>query len=956
MKEPILETLARYLSSGDPDQLGLTRIILPNRRAGLFLQRHLAGMGKKTVWAPLMYSMTDFIREISVLELADPMELLFILYDMYREVEETPESMDDFYHRGETMIRDFDELDKYLVDAGSLFANIMDLKVLEEPLAGLEEDQIRFIREFWTSFHTGERTGEKEEFLKNWQLLPRMYSRFREYLYADGKAYPGMQYREIAERIEAGDMAYEGEGRTVVAGFNALNRCEQRIFAWMKVHGAEFFWDYDVSYVEDPRSEAGRFLRENLSQFPPSIELEDFRGLERERDIRIFELPTDVLQAKTVHRILEERGKTEHMDCTDTAVVLCDEELLLPVLMSLPADTDHINVTMGYPMKNTPVFAFTESLLRLHHHARPVPDGGVAFYHKDVSTLLLHPYFRKIAGDRAGKLSARIQAENLIMVEQKLFQGELEQRIFRPVEGSLALLGYLRDIFLYILEVMGGMDEQVQKAMDREFIFRLLTHLNRLDHLVAKRPSMTRTILERLLRLSLSGLRIPFEGEPLSGLQIMGILETRLLDFRHVILLSMNEETMPAAHTAPSNIPYTLRLAFNMPAREDMDAIYAYYFYRLVQRAEKVDLLYNSASEGVKSGEMSRYLYQLKFDRNLQVRRPGLEVKTREIPAVEVEHTPEISEKLEVYLTDQEHGKFLSPSAINTYIDCSLKFYLRYLAGIGEPAEVEEEMGFAAFGTVVHDTLLKLYTDIAADNHQQITREALGDLAGSNRPELVLREIFMKQHFRGRRQGRLEGRNIIMFQVMLRYLKKIIQRDLELVPFTLVSAENLYERKLHIESGGRSLEITLGGRIDRVDRVGKALRVIDYKTGNANQEFPSLESLFDSAQRQRNAAAMQTMLYAWLVESAHPDEQILPGLYIMKALFEEDFDPALRLKKGEQAGRIEAFSVHEEEFLGHLKTVLEHLYDPGVPFTQRENDVKCSYCEFSELCSRKPID
>ena len=956
MPKPILETLAIHLSAGDPDLLGRTRIILPNRRAGLFLQRHLAVHTQKTGWAPLVFSMTDFIKEISLLEQGDPVELLFALYDIYHEVVDRPLSLDEFYHRGETMIRDFDELDKYLVDAETLFSNIMDLKAIEEPLAGLDEDQIAFIRQFWTGFYSGEMTPEKEEFLKNWKLLPLLYDLFRKELSSEGKAYQGMQYREIADRIADGEMEDAWEGRTIVAGFNALNRCEKRIFAWLKIQGAEFYWDYDERYIDDAQSEAGRFLRENLRQFPQTVKLEDFRGLEREKDIRIFELPSDVLQAKTVHRILEESGTKEKGDGTDTAVVLCDEDLLLPVLMSLPAHTEEINVTMGYPMKNTPVYGFTEALLRLHHHARLLPEGGVSFYHKDVLAILLHPYFRKVAGDSANELGSKILSRNLIMVEQLLFTGELEIKIFRAVESAHELLDYLRGIFTHILEGFASMKEQVQKALDREFIFRLLTHLNKWDNILTKRPSISISILESLLRKSLSGLRIPFEGEPISGLQLMGILETRMLDFKHVILLSMNEEVMPAAHGATSNVPYSLRLAFQMPAREDMDAIYAYYFYRLMQRAERVDLLYNSGAEGVKSGEMSRYLYQLIFERDSELIRPGLEVHTKEIPPVRVDHTEEISRKLEVFMLDQEDGRYLSPTAINTYIDCSLKFYLRYLAGIGEADEIEEEIGAAGFGTVVHDTLQVLYSEIAERNSHQITRDELMALSRSDEAERVLREEFIKHHFRGRRKGKLEGRNIIMFQVMLRYLSKIIHTDLKLAPFTLVSVEKRYERKLELESPEGSLKIRLGGKIDRVDRLGKLLRVIDYKTGGTRQEFSSLDSLFDGAQSKRNSAAMQTLLYAWLVGSSYPGEQILPGLYVMKALFEEDFDPALVMKSRGREEKIEAFAEYELEFLEYLKGVLQRMYDPGTPFTQRENDQKCSYCDFAELCSRNTIE
>jgi len=954
--QPILEALAKHLIRTAPDGLGNTRIILPNRRAGLFLQRHLASHISNTDWAPRIYSIIDFIDESSQLKLADPLELFFTLYDIYSDSVENPDSLDDFYLWGEMMLRDFDELDKYLVDADMLFRNIMDLKALDEPLAGLDSEQLGFIKQFWAGFHWGEQTPEKEQFLKNWIQLPVLYRRLRSILSERGEAYQGMQYRELAERSAFGEKDFGWEGRTVIAGFNALNLCEKRIFSRMQKHGAEFYWDYDHQYTGRSGIEAGRFLRDNMKQFPPAADLEGFRGLEAKKDIRIFELPTDVLQAKTVSRILETKDPESLRDCTDTALVFCDEELLMPVLMSLPENSGEINVTMGYPMKNTPVYSFIDSLLRMQHNIRKGQGGKIQFYHKDVMAVLRHPYFRKMKSESIEDLSSEILSSNMIMVDQTLFTGELENAIFRNVEGAAGLLEYLRTLFNFILEALAGKEDLMQDALDRAFIFQLLTHLNKLETLVSQRPGISDLIMERLLKKLLAALRIPFEGEPLSGLQLMGILETRLLDFKHVILLSMNEEVMPAAHPANSNIPYSLRLAFRMPAREDMDAIYAYYFYRLLQRADRIDLLFNGGTEGMRTGEMSRYLHQLIFNRKLEVIRPGLEVKARKIPDLAIPHTPMADQKLKAYLAGGKEERYLSPSAVNTYIDCSLKFYLKYIAGIGEADEISEEIDAAGFGTVVHDTLKELYEEIADHSGRQVTRIGLTGLLDSDKPEVVLRRIFMKHHFKGRRRDVLEGRNIIIFRVMLRYLEKILRTDLALTPFELVSAELDYKRKLQIEVKQEILEINMGGKIDRIDRVNGLLRVIDYKTGQTSQRFPTLESLFDGDYGSRNGAAIQTLFYAWLVKEAYPGEKILPGLYAMKGLFEEKFDPALTMTSLKKEGRIDSFTELEEPFLILLKEVLQKLYDPGSSFVQRVNDKKCSYCDFAGLCQRKTID
>jgi len=956
MMQPLLETLAIHLVQTASGELGKSRIILPNRRAGLFLQRHLALHITRTDWAPSIYTISEFIDESSQLELADPLDLFFTLYDIYHDSVEHPDSLDEFYLWGEMMLRDFDEMDKYLVDADMLFRNIIDLKALEEPMAGLEADQLEFIRQFWTGFHWGEATPEKQLFLKSWLLLPVLYKGLRSVLAARGEGYQGMRYREIVERTIEGEMDYSWEGRTIVAGFNALNSCEKRIFAALQKQGAEFYWDYDHQYTDRAGKEAGRFLRDNMEQFPPAAKLQEFRGLEKEKEFRIFELPTDVLQAKTIHRILESKEPETLRDCTDTALVLCDEDLLLPLMMSLPADTGEINVTMGYPMKNTPVYSFIDTLLRLQHNIRKASGGKVHFYHKDVMAILLHPYFRKMKEASTEDLSREILQNNLIMVDQDLFQEELERAIFRPVEDADDLLEYLKTLFMHILETLAGKEELMQQSLDRAFILQLLTHLNKLERIITRRPGISAVILERLLKKLLAALRIPFEGEPLSGLQMMGILETRLLDFKHVIFLSMNEEVMPAAHSVHSNIPYSLRLAFRMPAREDMDAIYAYYFYRLLQRAERVDLLFNGGTEGMKSGEMSRYLHQLIFSRKLEVIRPGLEVHAREVPPIRIEHTGRAAEKLEQYRTDRQDGRYLSPSAVNTYIDCSLKFYLRYIAGIGEADEISEEIDAAGFGTVVHDTLKELYSEIADRNARQVSREELARLKDSSKAEEILRKVFLKQHFKGRKREVLEGRNILIFQVMLHYLEKIIKTDLAIAPFELVSAEDEYSRTLKIDANNDELEIRLGGKIDRIDRLGGHLRVIDYKTGQTSQNFSTMESIFDGSNASRNGAAMQTLYYAWLVGEEYPGEKVMPGLYTMKGLFEEQFDPALNMTSLKKEGRIDSFSKFEEPFLKLLKEALHELYDPGVPFVQRANDKKCTYCDFATLCQRKKID
>lgn len=953
--QAILESLARYLADKPIEDSGETRIILPNRRAGLFLQRNLSRLSTSVAWSPRIYAISDFISEISMLEESDPVENVFILYDLYKELKENAEPVDEFYHWGEIMLRDFDEMDKYLVDPEMLFRNVSDLKEIEDPYAGLDPSQFAFIRQFWEGFYAGDETPEKEHFLEIWKLLPLLYNKLRAKLGDMGEGYQGMLYRGIVEGIEQNRMACP-DGRIVVAGFNALNGCEKKIFSWLQKNGAEFFWDYDHSFIDDHTNEAGRFMRENLLNFPPRFSLDSFRSLQAEKEIRIFELPSDLLQAKTVHRILVEEELPEAVDCTDTAVILCDEDLLMPLLMSVPQSTGDINVTMGYPIKSTPVSGFTEALLRLQNNSRVAGDGLASFYYKDVQSILLHPYMERTVSGTGKDLLKEMAKNNLIQLEQNLFHTEFERMIFRRVEDSDDLINYLRQIFLHVLGIFAKGEEKLLPELHREFVLRMLMQLNRLETLLSNRPTIPMSVFERLFRKMLSLMRVPFEGEPLSGLQVMGILETRMLDFRHVILLSMNEEVMPASQFRQSYIPYSLRLAFGMPSREDMDGIYAYYFNRLLQRAERVDLLYNSTSEGVRTGEMSRYLHQLIYMRGVEIRRPGVELMSRETKALVIIPTPDITEKLKRYTSETEGEKYLSPSAINTYIDCSLRFYLRYIAGLGEREEVEEEIDAAGFGTVVHESIRILYEDIAGGDKSVIGQEALEKLKGSKKIEEVLTRTFMEHHYKGRRNAVPEGRNIVILKVMQRYLLKIIETDMQIAPFDLVSTEQTYRRELKIGKGEERRIIRVGGLIDRVDRVGNGIRVIDYKTGNASSGFPSLEALFDSSLASRNGAALQTLLYSWLVLADHPEDKITPGLYVMKSLYNKDFDPRLIMGSHSKKEIIDSYLKVEDAFLEKLEEVLSDLFDPEKHFVQTDNENSCRYCDFVKICKRQSIE
>ena len=948
--KPFLESVADYIIGTFGTGMGELCVVFPNKRSGLFFKKFLSEKAVRTTWAPEITTINDFMCGLSHLAVADPLEVTFELYDIYKSIVPEPEPFDEFYIRGELMINDFDDIDKYLVDAGQLFSNITDLKEIDQLFGGLEEEQVKFIRLFWRNFHQGALTGEKKEFLTMWSFLPVLYNRLTSALVSRGIGYEGMIYRQVAENFPEDGISRIGNPKVIFAGFNALNRCEKVVFQHLRNSGKGlFFWDYDRQYVDEEYREAGKFIRENLSAFKAPVDLEDFQNMSRRKDIRIFDLPDDVLQAKMVTRLLGENERINFSDHTDTAVVLCDEELLVPVLMSLPEAVKEVNITMGYPFKNTPAFSFIDQLLTMQMNLLHQEQAG--YYYKDVLGILNHPFVKSpdLSGDSG--LANAIIGNNLIYIDEQDISGKLEKAIFRKVEKSEEFSGYLTGILEIILSGINSGEDDLRASLDREYLFRVLITLNRLDELIRGRKDLEVVTMIRMIKKILSGLRIPFSGEPLAGVQVMGILETRLLDFRNLILLSMNEEVMPRGQAGLSLIPYNLRAGYGMPSREDKDAIYATYFYRLIQRAERVDLIYNSNPEGVRSGEMSRYLYQLMFEYGLTPIRPSLNIRTFEEKAIVISKDPDMMEKLNRY-RDPQSQSYLSPSALNTFLDCSLKYYFRYVAGISEKEEVSESVEPAEFGTIIHGAIKTLYEEIKDPATGGIHSGSLQNLLKNGRPERVLRDVFQLVFFKGRKNSVLSGRNIIIFRVMLKYVLKVIEKDIEIAPVRLESLEKFYSRGISPGGLPGPVDVRIGGKIDRIDRCMDRLRVIDYKTGSASLSISSVEDLFDGSLRDRNRAGFQTCLYAWLVTEAFPGEPVMPGLYVMKQLFSQDFTPGFTIGKGREKSALVSFCDIEGPFISHLRNTLNGLFSEEVPFSQTENQDICRYCDYNRICNR----
>ena len=929
-------------------------LVFPNRRAGLFFNKYLGESLEKPVWSPSIYTIQDLMARISELEYADDLELISSLYKVYSEVRGSGESFDEFFFWGETMLRDFDEVDKYLVDAGDLFRNITELKDIERSFQYLTAPQLELIKGFWSTFDPDSLSEQKQQFLEIWNILFPVYDKFREVLLGMGLGYEGMIYRNVAEITGKGEFSGLQFSRFVFIGFNALNPAEQKLFRSLEASGrALFYWDYDEYYLGSEMHEAGRYVRENLSVFRDSGESFRRDNLARVQEhVRVYSIPSDAGQAQLVYSILEDARKNWEPG-VETAIVLADEELLIPVLNALPGELDEINVTMGYPVSATPVFSLIEHLISLQRNLREDKKGAARFYYRDLLPVLQHQYIILRQRADAGRIVREIHEQNIIYLPQaKLARNELFMQIFRKIEKPEDIAAYL----ITVLEMITGGTEEDDRpvpAMELEFIYRIYTRIKRLKDVLGRlEMNFTLPTFLRLFYKFLQRTRIPFSGEPLSGIQVMGVLETRVLDFDRVIILSMNEGSFPRTGSMQSFIPHNLRFGFKLPTLEHQDAIYAYYFYRLIQRARDVCLVYNNKADGLNSGEKSRYIYQLKYDPSFSMSEwsGGFDVQTSPVDPVRVNKTPAVMKRLLEFCPSEEGKGYLSSSALNTYIDCPLKFYLNYVAGIKEPDELQEEIDPAMFGTLIHESVRKIYESL--DNPVQ-EKDLKGILKKEEKIRNAIDDSFREIWFRDAGKNP-EGRNMVIREIIYTYVVQILEKDMEYCPLSIESLEESYYMEIPVRSGEADLSVRIGGKIDRIDEVDNSYRILDYKSGAGSMYFGSVGELLDPDQKNRNRAAFQTFLYAKLFMASGPGKSIpvCPGVYLIREIYKTGFRYHFSIGTAKKNIPVRDFSVMEEEFSSGLTFLLGRIFDPGEAFVQTGQEDICGNCPYRGICHR----
>ncbi|WP_298065067.1 PD-(D/E)XK nuclease family protein [uncultured Rikenella sp.] len=941
----VAENLYRTYGTGISD----LHIIFPGKRARLFFNDALLGLTEgRPMWQPRYLSMDDLIRSLSPLEGGDHLRLTAELYRIYNEYH--PEPFDRFFRWGEMLLSDFDTIDKYLIDAETLYANISDLHDIEDRFGGLfagNDEAMELVRGFWTTLNRrGVQSAEQQQFLKIWRSLHTIYTAYKNRLRTLGIGYSGMIYRDMAESLDLSaesDKRFDGKIFCFV-GFNALNECEKRLFDYLKETGAgRFYWDYDNYFYRSDDQEAGRFIRRNTARFgddAPDLERDHFV---QPKQIEVISTPSDILQCKALYRKLEEIHDEQGFLDKETAIVLTDENLLLPVLHSIPPAVRNLNVTMGYPLANTVPYILLERLLMLQSHAR---EGR--FSYTDVLGILSHPYVAEQAAEAAKAAAEHIDTWQTVWVPPDLFAGnDLLRRIFRPVKDVDDMQRYIEEI----LSGLGAIPSDTVEARERkEFLFTLLENVLRLGNTVRECDiELSLGIYISLVRQTLVQCRVPYEGEPLSGLQVMGILETRNLDFDNVILLSLTDDTFPGNRDGNSYVPFNLRQAFGLPTPQDHEAMYAYYFYRLIARCRRLILMYSSAADDNRTGEQSRYIYQLEYEAPHEVERASVDLRIdyRPVEPILVPKTPEIMRQM-------QQMRFY-PSTLNRYIDCPLKFYFADVERLEAPEQLGQEVTHLDVGNTLHRALELLCTPLVgkpdaarhiaaftSSDMQIVTEQAMADVMGARGQDIEI-------------SGRIQMHR----DIVIRYLQNILHHDSQshAEPFRISGLEK--EVKHTFGLGGRC--VTLAGKADRIDLLGDGtLRIVDYKSGGDTPEFASIESLFTNEKVTRdgelryephNGGVLQTLLYA-LVLGAEERVEVSPALYVARKMRMDDYSP-YPVCKEEGMAPLKRLRPEQSAALVHgLEELFAAMFDASQPFGQTEHVQKCAVCDFRSICRR----
>lgn len=956
--ETFLKQVAHDLYNKTEGNFTKVAIVFPNKRASLFFNEYLAQESDRPIWSPTYVSISELFRQSSDLSIADPIKLVCDLYKVFQKATGSKETLDDFYFWGEMLIADFDDADKNMADTHALFSNLKNLNELMDNYDFLEEGQKEALSQFFHNFSINQVTELKQRFISMWNVLGDIYAEYKALLESQSIAYEGMLYRQVIEQLDVEALPYN---KYIFVGFNVLNKVEHTLFKKLNEAGkAMFYWDYDTFYLNKTPHEAGEFIRRNLRDFPSELPASFFDNLNQPKEVTFIESPTENGQVRYLPQWIRENLTSQEKE---TAVVLCNEALLQPVLHALPDNVKHINITMGFPLSQTPAYSFVNALMELHTSGYNPNNGRYLF--AEVISVLKHPYTRQLSPE-AEKLEQTLTRDNRFYpLPSELKQDNVLELLFTPRRNNLDLCSMLSEALKEVAVIYQQQAASHSDAFDqlyRESLFKTYTLVNRFHTLIeSKELNVQAGTFQRLLTRVMSSSSIPFHGEPAIGMQVMGVLETRNLDFRHLIMLSVNEGQLPKAGGDSSFIPYNLRKAFGMTTIDHKIAVYAYYFYRLMQRAEKVTLVYNTATDGINRGELSRFMLQFLIEWGYPVLRKQLEAaqSPQSSAPIIIEKTPDVMERMKSVFDIRNNPKALiSPSALNCYLDCPLKFYYKYVALLSAPDEVTADIDSAKFGSIFHYAAEHIYKDLTAHG-KLISRENLETLLKDEvRLQTYVDNGFKELFFNlpPNEQPEYNGIQLINSAVIVKYIQQLLRNDLRYAPFTFIGSEQRIFENIEICTSTGDIQSRIGGIIDRIDSKGESLRIVDYKTGGDADTPANVQSLF-IPDKKRSNYVFQTFLYASIVckklREKNDSRLVAPALLYIHRAASEKYSPVIQMGEPRKPKEpVDNFAQHEGDFRENLKTLLEDIFNPDISFTQTEIEDKCAYCDFRALCKK----
>lgn len=957
-------------------------VVFPNKRASLFLNNYLAQLAHKPIWTPTYITISDLFRRHSDLKVADPIKSICDLHKTFVKCTGIDETLDHFYGWGQLLLADFDDVDKNMVDAKQLFANLSDIHELDD-VSYLTDYQKEMIRKFFSNFSDDHNSELKKRFLQLWCHFYDIYTEFNQRMTEQGLAYEGALYRSVVsnESIEFRHKKY------LFVGFNMMQVVELNLLNRLKKQGkAAFYWDYDQYYM-DGNNEAGHYIRQYLPYYPNELaeypQQEIYNNMTKNKDITYISAPTENIQARYVNSWLKENGR--YKMGRNVAIVLSDESLLQSVIHSLPQEVGSINITIGYPLQQTPFYSLIQQLIQLQGIGHSKQGDTYRLHY--VLIALRHPYTRYIS-EKYTELLAKLDEQKRFYPSREFLSLDGDEGLtllFRNLEEATASQDeYNRKLITYLLDVLrtiGTHAKELNDPLFHESLYRTYTLLNRLQDLIIAGDLQVDIItLERLIQQLIQTTSIPFHGEPAEGIQVMGVLETRNLDFDHILILSCNEGKLPKGVNDSSFIPYSLRKAYGLTTVENKVAIFAYYFHSMLQRAHDITLTYNNATEDGQSGEMSRFMLQMMVESQHSIKRKTLVAGQKPLrPAYsEAQKTDEVMAVL-------DNIKMITPTFLNTYQRCQKQFYYKYVKGLLEPDEIDEdEVDNKIFGNIFHRAAeLFYYTfaskdDIATDDQGKqrlirpivITADNLDHaLKDTSLVYRLVDQAFREELFKVSSSDyhpKYNGLQLINKEVIASYLRQLITIDRRQAPFSIIGMEIVVSTTLGVATARGQKLFRIGGFIDRLDSVAASgnpsalgnlaerIRVIDYKTGRSRTSHPKdIEEVFSTqplAIGKHNDYYLQAILYSLIVKNDRrynpAQESVSPGLLFIQNAGADDYDPTLKLGKE----LLTDVAPLETEFTDHLRSLLADIYDPALPLKPTEDKKRCVFCPYAALC------